>query len=689
MTSPDKGRGSLCLTLQIVMGVLISAVPLAYSPLAPLSLKWAIIGVVTPVIAFLWLWGGCGRPFRPLPNLVIPLLALMLVSEVSLFQAINLYYGLQMLSFVLVLFLLYLTVAYAFCQPDRQARLIRYLLLTLLAVSALSLYSYVTQSPFASTSPGQILHRLFGNRNYGAAYLLTVIPLSLALLLHAPRRGEKVLWGISLFFSVVVLTLSRVRGAWVGICIGFAVLVWVLFRRERAPGTLRTNIFLPLFLTGLLLGSAVLVAYALWAPGVPSLGERLATIFDPGTSSLQVRLAQWWGTLRMIGDHLWTGVGIGNFTFAYVPYRSPINYLDTSVRIEHPHNEYLALWSELGPLGLLAFLWLMVRVVRLGWRLASRPEDERGVLAGVLGGLTASAAYANFFYVFHVPASAMNLAILLGILDGMGRKVAKEERGFSLRLTCLLPGLLVISLLGFQYFLRPFAGEIHYFLAEKHFREKRMEAGLRHLERTLEWDPQSYVARYRRAAIFFMMGRYPETIREAEEALKIHPNMEVAYGIMGSAYLQLGDEARAKDIFVEAAVLNSNYPHALNNLGVLAVREGRIAAAEILFMKAKKILGRREMSPYANLGNLYEMAGRYREALKMYEAAVAIKPRFASNWYKLAQLRVRSGDPAGAYAPLARAIALDEAWRATAVQEPIFESLRQKDLRVRIILRLE
>ncbi|MEE9154442.1 MAG: tetratricopeptide repeat protein [candidate division NC10 bacterium] len=165
--------------------------------------------------------------------------------------------------------------------------------------------------------------------------------------------------------------------------------------------------------------------------------------------------------------------------------------------------------------------------------------------------------------------------------------------------------------------------------------------------------------------------------------------LEIAYGVMASAYLKLGEKTKANEIFQHALALNPNYPHVLNNLGALAAQDGRIAEAEALFLRAKEIMGRHEMSPYANLGNIYEMTGRIRDALRMYETAVALKPEFGSSWYTVARLRVLSGDPAGAYSPLARAIALDEGWRARAAKAAVFEDVRQGDPRVRILLRLE
>ena len=677
---PRSGRA-----LDIALGVLIAAVPLAYSPLAPTSLKWAIIGVLTPLLTCLWLWGGSPPSFRPLPKLLVPFLALILVSQLSLLQAMNLYYGLQRITYLVFLFVLYLIVAQTSSRPDQQAKLVRYQLLTLLGVSVLSLYGCIMPGVHAAHSAAETLFRLFGNTNYGAAYLLTVIPLGLALYLTASERWERGVWGATLFLSMALLTLSMVRGAWVSIWIGLGVCVWVLFREGQSPGALRGTRPRALIGPVILAGSVILLASLLWRSCLPdstSFGARVASIFDLGTGGLEVRLAMWQGTLRLIRDHLWTGVGVGNFALAYVPYRSAVIYQDPGMQVEHPHNEFLNAAAELGPLGLLALLWLFMKVIQLGWRLARRAEARREIVAGVLGGLAAAFAYSNLFYVLHVPASAMSVAILLGMLEGMDRAVAQDEKRVPIRLAFVLPVLFVMGVLGYHYFVRPVGGEIHYWLAERDLQEERAEAGLSRLEQSIAWNPYAHVVRYRRAAILFALGRYPETIEAAHGVLQVHPKLDIAYGLMGSAYLILQDRDKAEEIFRQAMALNPNYPHALNNLGILAADDGRIAEAEGLFLRAKEVLGRTEMSPYVNLGTIYEMTGRASDALQMYETAVAIKPEFGANWYALARLRVQSGDPGGASVALAHAISLDAGWRAKAARDRVFQALRQSDPRV-------
>lgn len=678
IAATGRGDGAPYRALEIALGVLIAATPLTYSAFAPTSLKWALLGLLGPVAAFLWLWGGCGRPFLPSPRLAAPLFTLLLVSGLSLLQAINLYYGLQRMAFLLFLFLLYLTVAYA-VHPDRQETLIRTLLLTLLVVSGLSLFGCTIGLPLMVGGTGVMIHRLFGNTNYGAAYLITVIPFGMASYLAASRTWEKTVYGTTFFLSVVLLIHSMVRGAWVSIWIGLWILVWVYFTSARRPGTFWSAPYRLQLGPVVLVGSSVLFAIALWPlclPGVTSFAERVVSTFDPGSASLQVRWAFWEGTLRLIRDHIWTGVGVGNFALAFVPYRSRLIYQNPGMQVEHPHNEYLSLAAELGPLGLLACLWLLIRVVKLGRHLAGRVHIRREVLAGVLGGLAAAAAYGTLFYVAHIPESAVNIAILLGMLDGMDREVGQAGRARPLRLTILAPGLLIVGLLSFQYFLRPLAGEVHYFRAQEELRDGRMEASLVRLERSLAWNPQYYLAHYKRAQIFSSMGRYQETIREAQEILRVHPKSEIAYWAIGSAYLRLEDRPKAKEMFLQALGINPDFPHALNNLGILAAQEGQTVKAEALFLRARAILDRKDARPYVNLGGLYEATGRRKEALEMYEAAAAIQPNSGSTWYSVARLRVLARDRNGAQAALARAIELDEALGAQAATDPAFAALR-------------
>jgi O-antigen ligase len=79
-----------------------------------------------------------------------------------------------------------------------------------------------------------------------------------------------------------------------------------------------------------------------------------------GQDTLQIRFYLWEGTLGLLRDHPFFGVGLNSFkevyfgNYALPQYREPLQY---------PHNLILTLLVELGILGLSAFAFLSWRIV--------------------------------------------------------------------------------------------------------------------------------------------------------------------------------------------------------------------------------------------------------------------------------------------------------------------------------------
>ncbi len=127
-----------------------------------------------------------------------------------------------------------------------------------------------------------------------------------------------------------------------------------------------------------LLGATLLLAIAITR--VPAIAHRIA-LENPSYAwgSLTSRRRLWGITLQMLRDHPIFGSGISGFANAIKPYRGTFNE-----DLIDPHFIVLNFWSETGLLGLAAFTWLMVRIVRVswrGWRLAS--ADWRPIHLGV------------------------------------------------------------------------------------------------------------------------------------------------------------------------------------------------------------------------------------------------------------------------------------------------------------------
>ena len=91
--------------------------------------------------------------------------------------------------------------------------------------------------------------------------------------------------------------------------------------------------------------------------------------------TLQTRSAIFTATLHMIEAHPLLGVGLGGYVFK----------LHGFLEI-YPHNLYLSFWVELGLLGLLAFLYIFVKLLISALRaLPLASGFERALLWGVVG----------------------------------------------------------------------------------------------------------------------------------------------------------------------------------------------------------------------------------------------------------------------------------------------------------------
>ncbi len=89
------------------------------------------------------------------------------------------------------------------------------------------------------------------------------------------------------------------------------------------------------------------------------------------------------------------------------------------------HNQYVDLVAQVGLLGLLAFLWLMVSIVLVAWRLRNRVGTgfERAYVYGALGGWVATMAAAAFGdwvlpFVYNVGLDGVRASILPWIFFG-------------------------------------------------------------------------------------------------------------------------------------------------------------------------------------------------------------------------------------------------------------------------------
>ena len=209
---------------------------------------------------------------------------------------------------------------------------------------------------------------IYNSANAIPLYLEPLLAFALAFALYAGERRDRIAATALVVVFAAADLLSNSRLGWITLlAIGATV---ALFHRRRwrvyAAGAI-----------------AAVVAFA--ASG--SVRHRILVEFEPNSpeNTLALRGSLWRSTVNMLVHQPVFGGGLAGFKRSIEPYRDPGYHED----LIYPHNLVLNLWSETGLLGLAAFAWLLVQVVRVARRGLARGSWPRLVAIGMLGMLVA------------------------------------------------------------------------------------------------------------------------------------------------------------------------------------------------------------------------------------------------------------------------------------------------------------
>ena len=180
----------------------------------------------------------------------------------------------------------------------------------------------------------------------------------------------------------------------------------------------------------------------------------------------RARLAQ--KTMDMFGDYRLTGMGVGNFQYAYSRYQAAE---DKKWFIRHAHNDWAQFLAEAGIIGFCLFLvgisYYLYRTVTL-WR---RRGDPFAVCLGIapLPVLTVIAIHSYSDFNLHIPANFLMLVAIIAIgysalhLENRHgiEKTLNDKHVIPLKYKGIVVLLLVLGLIGWSGF-----WTIRHFMAE-------------------------------------------------------------------------------------------------------------------------------------------------------------------------------------------------------------------------------
>ncbi len=209
------------------------------------------------------------------------------------------------------------------------------------------------------------------------------------------RKGSQLV--VSKYFSIAVVVAgvlaiyyTHSRGALVALLL--ALIVLSLFTKYRW------------WLIGLVVVAIIVLAL------IPGVSDRFTDVFTGDDNSTNVRLVLWEGTLRLVADNWFFGVGLSGFPELYNNYREARH----TELLLYPHNLFLNFWVEIGLVGLVAFVWLLISFFRK-IKKAIKIKMDRAILFGVLAGMVVLLIHG----FIDVPYFKNDLAILFFVLLGL------------------------------------------------------------------------------------------------------------------------------------------------------------------------------------------------------------------------------------------------------------------------------
>ena len=174
---------------------------------------------------------------------------------------------------------------------------------------------------------------------------------------------------------------------------------------------------------------------------------------------------------------------------------------------------------------------------------------------------------------------------------------------------------------------------------------------------------------------------YPASKRTLDEFASRNPDDSFVLASEANAAVGQADWERAAQLFTRLIEVAPNQVDSYNQLGYLAMAQGRFAESEKMF-QTYKYIAPDQANPHDSLGELLVVVGRYSEAEREFEQALAIRPDFCASYQHLCEVaflgnRTELSGATIARAQKAKACSEDAIrdLRCSAAQWPGFEAL--------------
>ncbi|MBQ6845710.1 MAG: O-antigen ligase family protein [Oscillospiraceae bacterium] len=258
------------------------------------------------------------------------------------------------------------------------------------AIAVHGIYQYITKAPIPETWVAKTevgvrtrVYSIIGSPNIMGALLVMTAPMVAACAYYAKSMKKKVLMWILTGLLCIATLFTFSRGAWFGLTVAVVVFSLLVDRR---------------LIVAAILGIIAIIIC------VPEISNRIAFLF---TDDFQVannsggRGQRWEKGLELWSDHKTFGFGLGRFGGAIAMQNQDVETL----YYFYMDNYYLKTLVEMGLVGLISYIWLLLQNMlwTLRWLFTTKKDRFSYLACGIFAGLIGVLAHSYFENIFEVP----------------------------------------------------------------------------------------------------------------------------------------------------------------------------------------------------------------------------------------------------------------------------------------------
>ncbi len=375
---------------------------------------------------------------------ILPISLLILASILSLINSTSALFSFKSILNIVLYSLLYVVII----NNIKKERQIKVLLISALmsgvVTSFYCLIQYLGLDPITHTvNPADSnfgTYRTTGfldNPDVVSGYLVILPTIALSLFITSKNLFLKILFISSFILITLLIILIHSVAPILGLSAAF--LVFTAFIISRTTFTWKNSLIV-LLLISFIGGGGFLTNK--FESIFNSIFHHYGRFLDLSSD----RLLMWRTAGEMIKDKPVVGIGISMYKVKFFEYRDKvldkIPYFGVYEKSEQAHNEYFQLWAEMGTIGIIAAMWLIISyfIYAIKFIIPSPLEGEgrvRGttnqlLIIGCMSGVIAFLIDAIGSFPFHIAPSAVMTVVFASLIVSMQNLSSPSERELSL-----------------------------------------------------------------------------------------------------------------------------------------------------------------------------------------------------------------------------------------------------------------